>query len=186
MRQILPNAVSISLQSSDTLIRKINEMQPQSPSVWFGLNVGGTRLPFSAHSISDGSLRALGILLALFQARDRPSGDPISVVGIEEPEDSLHPAAAGVLWDAMNEASHFTQVVATTHSVELLDRKDVAPGSLLVAEMVDGESRIGTVDQAARSIMRDRLGTAGELLKQNQLSLGQNIADTDSAPALQR
>ena len=111
--------------------------------------------------------------LGLFQAKDRPPHDPISLVGIEEPEASVHPAAAGVLWDAMNEASHFTQVLATTHSVELLDRKDVGPESLLVVEMVDGETRIGPVDQAGQSIIRDRLATPGELLRQNQLVVEQ-------------
>ena len=136
-------------------------------------------------NISDGTLRAFGVLLALFQAKDRPPHDPISLVGIEEPEASVHPAAAGVLWDAMNEASHFTQVLATTHSVELLDRKDVGPESLLVVEMVDGETRIGPVDQVGQSIIRDRLATPGELLRQNQLIVEQPVAGADSAPALQ-
>ena len=93
----------------------------------------------------------------------------------------MHPAAASVVWDAMNEATHFTQVLGTTHSVELLDRKDVDVASLLVVEMVDGESRIGPVDQAGQSIMRDRLATAGELLRQNQLAVEQNGAKTGNA-----
>ncbi len=195
LRQVLPVAILARVQSTDTLMGKIdekrvvslsNEASSRDPqSVWFVLNVGGSLLPFSANSISDGSLRAFGILLALFQTIDRPENDPIPVVGIEEPEASVHPAAASVLWDAMNEASHFTQVLATTHSVELLDRKDVGPESLLVVEMVDGETRIGPVDQVGQSIIRDRLATPGELLRQNQLVVEQHVAGADSAPALQ-
>ena len=96
---------------------------------------------------------------------------------------SLHPAAASVVWDAMNEATGFTQVLGTTHSVELLDRKNVGADSLLVVEMVDGESRIGPVDRAGQSIMRDRLATAGELLRQNQLAVEPNGAKTGDARA---
>ena len=152
-------------------------------SLYFVLAVGDTTLAFDTRNISDGALRAFGVLLALFQAKDRPPHDLISLVGIEEPEASVHPAAAGVLWDAMNEASHFTQVLATTHSVELLDRKDVGPESLLVVEMVDGETRIGPVDQVGQSIIRNRLATPGELLRQNQLIVEQPVAGADSPGA---
>jgi predicted ATPase len=146
-------------------------------------NLGGKIHAFVPRNLSDGTLRAFGVLLSLFQAKDRPSNDPISVVGIEEPEASLHPAAASVLWDAMNEATGFTQVLGTTHSVELLDRKDVDAESLLAVEMVNGESRIGPVDRAGQSIMRDRLATAGELLRQNQLAIEPNGAKTGDAQA---
>lgn len=152
-------------------------------SLYFILAIGSTLLRFHPRNISDGTLRAFGVLLALFQAKNRPPQDRLSVVGIEEPEASLHPAAASVLWDAMNEATGFTQVLGTTHSVELLDRKDVNAESLLVFEMVDGESRIGPVDQAGQSIMRDRLATAGELLRQNQLAVEPNGAKTGNAQA---
>jgi hypothetical protein len=49
--------------------------------------------------------------------------------------------------------------------------------------MVNGESRIGPVDRAGQSIMRDRLATAGELLRQNQLAIEPNGAKTGDAQA---
>lgn len=124
---------------------------------------------FGPHNMSDGTLRAFGVLLALFQCIDRPENDPIPLVGIEEPESTLHPAAVGVLFDALHEASHFTQVLVTTHSVELLDIKDLDPASLRVVDLVDGETIIGPADDASLSIMKDRMYTAGELLEMNQL-----------------
>jgi len=124
---------------------------------------------FDAGSMSDGTLRAFGVLLALFQCVDRPEREPIPLVGIEEPEATLHPAAAGVLFDALREASHFAQVLVTTHSPDLLDIKDVDADSLLIVDMVDGQSVIGRADEVSKSIMRDRLATPGELLRQNQL-----------------
>ena len=48
---------------------------------------------------SDGTLRMLGILTALYQSPARP------VITIEEPELAIHPGALGVLCDVINEAS---------------------------------------------------------------------------------
>ncbi len=138
-------------------------------SLSFVLRTNGSALPFGPQNLSDGTLRAFGVLLALFQCVDRPKDDPIPLVGIEEPESTLHPAAAGVLFDALHEASHFTQVLVTTHSPDLLDIKDLDVDSLLIVDMADGQTVIGPADEVSRSIMRDRLSTAGELLRQNQL-----------------
>jgi len=63
----------------------------------------------------------MGILLAIFQVG---SISPISLVGLEEPENNLHPAAAGVLLDALLEASLSVPVIASTHSADMLDRAD--------------------------------------------------------------
>ena len=154
-------------------------------SIHFVLGLGDNVLAFDPPNISDGTLRAFGVLLALFQAKDRPSNDPISLVGIEEPEASLHPAAAGVLWDAMNEASHFTQVLATTHSVELLDRKDVAPSRFWLWKWLTANRGLAPSIRHARSIMRERLATAGELLRQNQFAVESRTAEANDTPVLQ-
>ncbi len=71
--------------------------------------------PFFASNMSDGTLRAFGVLLALFQG----TGDDVPrrrLVGIEEPEVALHPAAAGVLIDGLRDAAEHTQVFVTSHS----------------------------------------------------------------------
>jgi predicted ATPase len=137
--------------------------------LWFVLRVGNEPVYFPHRSMSDGTLRAFGVLLALFQCVDRPASDPIPLVGIEEPESTVHPAAAGVLFDALHEASHFTQVVVSTHSPDLLDIPDLDVDWLRIVEMVKGKTVIGPADEASRSIVRDRLCTAGELLRQNHL-----------------
>jgi len=121
---------------------------------------------FVAQNMSDGTIRALGVLLALFQDGN---GKPIPLVGIEEPETALHPAAAGALLDAMREAATRLQVIATSHSAELLDDKDFPDGAILAVVAAENETRIGPVDRAAREALRDRLYTAGELLRMNQL-----------------
>jgi predicted ATPase len=121
---------------------------------------------FPTQNISDGTLRALAILVALFQKTD---GRPITLVGLEEPEAGLHPAAAGVLFDSLIEGSRFRQVVVTSHSPDLLDREDIPENSLKAVAMCDGRTIIGDVDETGRAALRERLYTAGELMPMDQL-----------------
>jgi predicted ATPase len=58
---------------------------------------------FGPAVISDGTIRAAAVLAALFQLA--VVDGRIALIGIEEPEIALHPAAAGVLFDALTEAS---------------------------------------------------------------------------------
>ena len=105
---------------------------------------------FLANNMSDGTLRALGILVALFQG-NYDSKKRVLLVGIEEPEGALHPAAAGVLLDALREAADKTQIIITSHSPDLLDDKDLDPESILAVEARDGITVIADIDEAGRS-----------------------------------
>ena len=125
-------------------------------------------LRFLANNMSDGTLRALGILVALFQG-DQKAEESVTLVGIEEPETALHPGAVAVLLDGLRDAAHRTQVIITTHSPELLDDKHLDVNSILAVEAHDGDTVIAPVDEASRSVVQDRLFTAGELLRSNQL-----------------
>ena len=121
---------------------------------------------FTAVNMSDGTLRALAVLTALLQRGSIPP----SVVGIEEPETALHPAAAGVLWDALMDGSEREQVLVTTQSPDLLDRKDVPLGAILAVDMQAGKTEIGPIAESSRGLLQDRLATPGELLRQRRLS----------------
>jgi len=123
---------------------------------------------FLANNMSDGTLRALGILVALFQG-DQNTQKRVPLVGIEEPEIALHPGAVAVLFDGLQDAAHRAQVIVTTHSPDLLDDKHLDVESILAVEAHDGDTVIARVDEASRSVVRDRLFTAGELLRSNQL-----------------
>lgn len=128
----------------------------------------GTPAVFSAQEISDGTLHAAGVLVALFQPSALEGRIPL--VGIEEPEVTLHPAAAGVLFDAMAEASGWVQVLATSHSGDLLDRDDFPTDAIRAVVSDDGRTVIGPIDEAGRKTLRDKLFTAGELLRGDQLA----------------
>jgi predicted ATPase len=136
----------------------------------FRQQVAGSKDPwrFLASNMSDGTLRALGILVALFQASNNGKRR-VPLVGVEEPEVALHPAAAGVLLDSLRDASRKTQVIVTSHSPDLLDDEEIDTNSILAVVSEGGVTEIGPLDSAGRSALMDRLYTAGELLRLNQL-----------------
>lgn len=136
----------------------------------FRQQVAGSKDPwrFLAANMSDGTVRALGILVALFQAGNGASSR-VPLIGIEEPEIALHPAAAGLLLDGLREASRFTQVIVTSHSPDLLDDQQLDAGSLLAVYAEEGSTHIAALDQAGRNAVFQRLYTPGELLRLNQM-----------------
>lgn len=135
----------------------------------FRQDMGGAKHPwrFLAQNMSDGTLRALGVLVALFQGN--PDYAP-TLVGIEEPETALHPAASAALREALVRAAAQTQVLITSHSPDLLDDRRLSADAFLAVVSEGGETYIAPLDEASRSTMREQLFSAGELLRLNQLA----------------
>jgi predicted ATPase len=122
-----------------------------------------------AATMSDGTLRALGTLVAVMQFVERK--EPVRLVGIEEPETALHPAASRVLMDALREASVRTQILITTHSPDLVDQVDSEKDRLLAVQVTQGTTYIGPVDAASREAIKKHLYSPGELLRMDQLQI---------------
>ena len=143
----------------------------------FDQKVKGAQHPwrFGATNMSDGTLRAFGVLLALFQSGRDGIGLAQPFIGIEEPELAVHPAATAVLLDALRETAQHSQVLVTSHSADLLDNVGTSDDSVLAVLAEDGVTRIGPLDEAGRSALKKGLFTAGELLRVDQL-----IPDPDS------
>lgn len=131
----------------------------------------GTRdyrdLVFGPNAMSDGTIRAAGVLAALFQPATFAGRIPL--VGIEEPETALHPAAAGVLYDALSEASTHVQAITASQSADLLDRDDLDASVVRAVTMEQGLTSISEIDAASREIVDKRLYTLGELMRGNQI-----------------
>ena len=171
----LPSTVKIDIEEYLALvvpdIREVNvKAFGHKQTLAFRQKVAADKYPweFFANNMSDGTLRALGILVALLQG-NHEGQKRVSLVGIEEPETALHPGAVAVLLDSLRDAANRTQVIITTHSPELLDDKHLDVNSILAVEAHDGDTVIAPVDEASRSVVQDRLFTAGELLRSNQL-----------------
>jgi predicted ATPase len=123
-------------------------------------------------SMSDGTLRLLGMLLAVYQP-SRPS-----VLVVEEPEATVHPAVAQLVTEILLDASHDRQVLVTTHSPDILDAKELSDDQIRVVTQRHGRTIVAPLSKASRQAIRDRLFTPGELLRINELD-----ADADQAVA---
>ena len=117
---------------------------------------------FDASSMSDGSVRSLGILLALRQT-PRPS-----IVLIDEIEDSLHPFAHGVLLDAIDSASEGFPIVVSTHSPEILSHPTAIGDRIRIVQWNEGTSRIYPLSGEVLAKLRPPM-TVGRLLRSNAL-----------------
>ena len=92
------------------------------------LREAGLAEPLSAMRMSDGTLKFLCLLAALFN----PSPPPL--ICIEEPELGMHPDALRLIAEALVEASEHVQLIVTTHSEALIDALSDHPDSVLVCE----------------------------------------------------
>jgi predicted ATPase len=129
----------------------------------------GVSMPFYLSQASAGLVNAAEILLKLFEPSEE--GRPQSVVIIEEPEALLHPGAIQVLRDSFIEASRSRQVLVTTHSPDLLDDPSVPPESIRSVYRDESGTHVEILDAGTKSVLRDHLYTAGELLRQGGLIL---------------
>lgn len=146
-------------------------------TIEFRQRVLGSKEPwrFMAINMSDGTLRALAVLTALFQFGGR---NTVKLIGIEEPETALHPAAAGLLLDCLRDGAQERQVVITTHSPDLLDSETITDHQLLAVSAADGKTIMGRVDAASRQALHDSLYRAGELLRLGQLEPDESSLST--------
>lgn len=159
------------------------ERKPIGPmeTLEFRQEMAGAKHPwrFLAQNMSDGTLRALGVLTALLQGNVDHSP---TLIGIEEPETALHPAASSALREVLVRASMSTQVLVTSHSPDLLDDRNIDAESVLAVVSEGGETKIAPLDKASRQVIRDHLYSAGELLRMNQLAPDRaNLEQQDKA-----
>lgn len=121
------------------------------------------KLRFEAFNMSDGTLRALGLLMAVYQ---KPTP---SLIAIEEPESTIHPGALGAILDLISHASKKCQVVVTTHSPDLLDASWISEENIRIVSWHEGASHLSQLAAESKGALKDHLMGAGELLRSNAL-----------------
>lgn len=141
-------------RAANYLVAKFEHKSPNKKPKWF-----------DAAQESDGTLRVAGIITALLQ------DPPVPVLGIEEPELTVHPGAISLLYDFLTQATQRSQVIVTTHSPELLDL--VAPEKVrVVARDVEGRTTVASMDPTQRDTVKKRLMTLGEIMRVEGLRQG--------------
>lgn len=119
---------------------------------------------FDALNMSDGTLRMLGVLLAVYQPGQS------SLIAVEEPEATVHPAVAEIITSVLMDASKRVQILVTTHSPDILDHKDLEDDKIRVVTKQHGRTLIAPVAGSSRTAIRGNLYTAGELLRIDELN----------------
>lgn len=177
LERVAPKQLAVIQEYLQTVVPMVHGVERKQvgpmETLEFRQDMAGSKHPwrFMAQNMSDGTLRALGVLVALFQGNRDYS--PM-LVGIEEPETALHPAASAALREALSRASGQTQVLVTSHSPDLLDDQNLGPEAFLAVVSEGGDTRIAPLDEASRDTMRRQLFSAGELLRLNQLAPDRN------------
>jgi len=116
---------------------------------------------FDPSQISDGTLRILGILLALYHT-PHPS-----LMVIEEPEQTVNPALLALLSDAFHEASERTQLLITSHSPHLVDLFD--PEKIRVVTMQNGETQVSPIRRSQREAVKEHLLSLEQIMSSEGL-----------------
>ncbi|HVG11227.1 MAG TPA: AAA family ATPase [Thermoanaerobaculia bacterium] len=124
----------------------------EAPARFFGLEM------------SDGTLRILGLLLAVYQLQ------PSSLIVIEEPEATVHPAVAEIIVQVLLDAARDRQVLITTHSPDILDSKELTDEQIRIVTSQKGRTTIAPLSLSSRQAVREHLYTPGELLRTNELT----------------
>ncbi len=120
---------------------------------------------------SDGTVRLLGLLVALYQRRLHPRFLP--VIGIEEPELMVHPGALAALADVLNEATRRSHVIVTTHSPDLIDflTDYRTVENLRVVELEGGVTTVHQVPGKRAEAVKKHLFSPGELYRMGELTV---------------
>jgi predicted ATPase len=140
----------------------------------------GTKYPwtFDALNMSDGTLRILGLLLAVYQPGLH------SVITIEEPEATVHPAVTELIIEVLMDAAKERQVLITTHSPDILDYKHLKDSQIKIVTIENYSTLIASLSQSSREAIRQHLYTAGELLRSGELTPDIETAKEESAKQL--
>jgi len=128
---------------------------------------------FNGSQESDGTLRVAGIITALLQE------PPVRVIGIEEPELTVHPGAVSLLVDYLKQACRRSQVIVTTHSPEILDL--VEPSDIRVVLRAGGVTSVARLHAHQRDAVKQGLMTLGELVRTEGLNQAELPLDAEDA-----
>jgi predicted ATPase len=147
MRLVIPNLDNITIQSVGGFLTPQFRMVDREERRAYTFNV---------NQMSDGTLRVLGLLVALYQ-EPRPR-----VLALEEPELTVHPGMLQLISDSIHEVSETSQILVTTHSPDLIDKFD--PSSVVAVELKDGATTAKPLSETQIDAVKKRLFSLGELM----------------------
>ncbi len=148
IRRIAPFFDRFNLEESQTLKGKIR-------IEWFER---GSDKQFTAHHLSDGTLRMICLATLLLQPKL-----PYIII-IDEPELGLHPSALGILSGLISIASQSSQIIIATQSTSFVSQFN--PEHIVVVEHEDNQSTFKRLDAASLDVWLEDY-TLGEIWEKN-------------------
>jgi len=129
--------------------------------------------PVLSRFASDGTLKLLAYLTLLYDP------DPPQLVGIEEPENYLHPRLLPELAEECQQAAQRTQLIVTTHSPFFINR--LRPDEVRVLyRATDGYTRVQRIaDMRGIAAFIHQGATLGELWMEGHFEVGDPLAAGD-------
>ena len=134
MREIVPELKDVT----------VNYLHTRTLGLYF--HEEGIGRPWTAEEVSDGTIRALAMLVACFDPRN-------TVLLIEEPENSLHPWIIREIMKNLRSLSSEKMVMVTTHSPIVLDM--LSPSEVWVIFKRDGETHLSPLVGFDSDLMTD-------------------------------
>lgn len=135
---------------------------PDSREGWEAAERAGHVQHLDQRQVSQGTLRALGVLLAL---RQQPAP---SLLLLDEIEESVHPHALAALLEAVEEAAEEFPVVLTTHSPEILSYPQIKPDHVRIVQWKAGISSLYPLSSGTLESV-DPVTSLGDLLRMHAL-----------------
>lgn len=121
---------------------EIDPRESDDGRFYFAQSEPGLKFPVHQMGVSSGTLRMLALMTALFAEPDT------NLIGIEEPENYVHPMALASFVDHLQHARDRVQFMVTTHSPLLLDFLN-EPAAVRVVQRNEGGTTIVKGDNPA-------------------------------------
>lgn len=142
-------------------VRRLFTALTKEGQTYVSLEEDSMPLRVPAWAMSDGTLRLLGQLAALFSPKSP------SLACYEEPENYVHPALLSVTADIIKYAAAENQVLVSTHSPYLLNF--FSPENLIIVEKKNGRTQFGFVNKKKKLKEALRVLGLGEIWYSGQL-----------------
>ena len=115
-----PHTLEKIVSATRSVVGLPSEIEPRESEdrFYFVQREPGLQFPVNQMGVSSGTLRMLALMTALYGQRGTV------LIGIEEPENYIHPAALSSFVDHVLDARDRVQFMVTTHSPLLLDSLD--------------------------------------------------------------
>ena len=138
MKVSSPQTLDQVCSATRSILGLPSEIEPRESEdrFYFVQNEPGLQYPVNQMGVSSGTLRMIALMTALY-------GQPgTNLIGIEEPENYIHPTALFSFVEHLREARGRVQFLITTHSPMLLDFLDEPESVRVVRRSGQGETDV--------------------------------------------